>query len=141
MEIPLWYFPQCGKYDLNFHIVEITEKVYHQELFKIVIKTVLFHNVQGKYRAVVTLKWFATESCVQLIYMPWDERWQKSHSLSCQKCQKSRIICYAKNVENPATFVEGFGPEFQARGSFIKYSMSVYSEVVLSKETRTFQRI
>ena len=40
------------------------------------------------------------------------------------KCQKSRIICYAKNVENPATFAEGFWPEFQARGRFMKYSMS-----------------
>ena len=34
------------------------------------------------------------------------------------------MICYAKNGENPATFVEGFWPEFQARGRFMKYSMS-----------------
>ena len=41
---------------------------------------------------------FLFHSCIQLICIPWDERWQKSHSLSCQKCQKSRIICFAKNV-------------------------------------------
>ena len=39
--------------------------------------------------------------------------------------KKSRIICSAKNVENPATFAEGFWPEFQGRGRFMKYSMSV----------------
>ena len=55
----------------------------------------MFHNVQGEYRAVIILKWFATEPCIQLICicMPWDERWQKSHSLSCQKCQKSHYFC------------------------------------------------
>ena len=31
---------------------------------------------------------------------------------------------YAKNVENPATFVEGFWPEFYARGRIMKSSMS-----------------
>ena len=25
----------------------------------------MFHNVQGKYRAVIALKWVATESCIQ----------------------------------------------------------------------------
>ena len=45
-------------------------------------------------------------------------------SLSCQNCSKSRIICYAKNVENHGIFVEGFWPEFYARGRFMKYSMS-----------------
>ena len=40
------------------------------------------------------------------------------------KCRKSRIICYAKNVENQAIFVEGFWPEFYARGRFMKYPMS-----------------
>ena len=79
-------------------------------------------------------KWFATESCIQLIWMLCDEIWQKSHILSCQKCQKSGITCYAKNVENPATFVEGFWTEFQARGRFMKYSMSgghqkIHSEI------------
>ena len=91
---------------------------------KLEVKSFMFHNVQGEYRAVIALRWFSTESCIQLICIPWDERWQKSHSLSCQKCQKSRMICYPKNVENPATFVEGFWPEFQARGRFMKYSMS-----------------
>ena len=36
------------------------------------------------------------------------------------------MICYAKNVENPATFVEGFWPELQAPGRFMKYSMCEY---------------
>ena len=34
------------------------------------------------------------------------------------------MICYAKNVENHAIFVEGFWPGFYARGRFMKYSMS-----------------
>ena len=34
-----------------------------------------------------------------------------------------------KNVKNPATFVEGFWPEFQARGRFIKYSMSGFFKI------------
>ena len=38
------------------------------------------------------------------------------------------MICYPKNVKNPATFVEGFWPEFQARGRFMKYSMSENQE-------------
>ena len=41
------------------------------------------------------------------------------------KCWKSRMICYAKNVKNHTAFVEGFWPEFYARGRFMKYSMSV----------------
>ena len=40
------------------------------------------------------------------------------------KCWKSRIICYAKNVEHHAAFVEGFLPDFYARRRFMKYSMS-----------------
>ena len=55
-------------------------------------------------------------------------QWQKSQSLSCQNCSKSRIICYAKNVENHAIFVEGFWPEFHARGRFMKYSMSANNQ-------------
>ena len=35
------------------------------------------------------------------------------------------MICYAKNVKNHATFVEGFWPEISAGGRFMKYSMSV----------------
>ena len=38
--------------------------------------------------------------------------------------KKSGIIYYAKNVENHATFVEGFWPEFYARGRLMKYSVS-----------------
>ena len=34
------------------------------------------------------------------------------------------MICYAKNVENHATFVEGFSPEFNPRRRFMKHSMS-----------------
>ena len=51
-------------------------------------------------------------------------RRRKSLSLSSQKCWYSRIIWFAKNVKNHATFVEGFWLEFYARGRFIKYSMS-----------------
>ena len=29
----------------------------------------MFHNVQGEYGAVLALIWFATESCIQLIYV------------------------------------------------------------------------
>ena len=29
-------------------------------------------------------------------------------------------LCYARNVKNHATFVEGFSPEFYARGRFMK---------------------
>ena len=39
------------------------------------------HNVQGEYRAVIALKWFATESF--------------SVDLAC-------TVCHAKNVENRA---------------------------------------
>ena len=35
-------------------------------------------------------------------------------------------ICFLKNVENHATFVEGFWPEFYTHGRFMKYSMSGY---------------
>ena len=37
---------------------------------------------------------------------------------------KTLIIYYAKDVENHAIYVEGFWPEFYARGRFMKYSMS-----------------
>ena len=42
-----------------------------KEWVKISSKTrneiIIFHNVQGKYRTVIALKWFATESYIQLI--------------------------------------------------------------------------
>ena len=34
------------------------------------------------------------------------------------------MICSAKNVENHATILEEFYPEFYTRGRFMKYSMS-----------------
>ena len=55
--------------------------------------------------------------------MPWDdESYTVSHA---KKNEKSYIICYAKNIENHATFAEGFWAEFNARGRFMKYTMSV----------------
>ena len=54
--------------------------------------------------------------------MPWDdESYTVSHA---KKNEKSYIICYAKNIENHATFAEGFWAEFNACGRFMKYSMS-----------------
>ena len=38
---------------------------------------------------------------------------------------ENHAFCCAKNVENHAIFVEGFWPDFYARGRFMKYSMSV----------------
>ena len=53
------------------------------------------YNVQGEYRVVIALKWFATES-----RMLWDD--------------ENHTVCHAKNGENHATFVEGFWPEISA---------------------------
>ena len=50
---------------------------------------------------------------------------RKSHSLSWQKCPKSRMICYAKYVKTHGAFVVECWPEFYARRRFMKYSMSV----------------
>ena len=47
----------------------------------------MFHNVQGDHRAGIALKWF--ESCIQ--YALW---WQKSHPLSCEKCQNSWVLLW-----------------------------------------------
>ena len=82
----------------------------------------MFHNVQGEFKGLIALTWFATESCIQLIKHAL--RWRISQSLSWQKCWKARIICYTKDVKNPATFVDGFWSVFYARGRFMKYSMS-----------------
>ena len=38
---------------------------------------------------------------------------------------KNQAFFCAENVENHAIFVEGFWPDFYARGRFMKYSMSV----------------
>ena len=50
------------------------------------VKRFLLHNVQGEYRAVKALKWFATESCIQLIWHDND---------------KNHKVCHAKTVQNP----------------------------------------
>ena len=54
---------------------------------------------------------FQTDLQLNLVFsMPWYD----------ENC----TVWYAKNVENHAIFVEGFLPEFYARGRFMKYSMS-----------------
>ena len=35
---------------------------------KLVVKKIMFDTVQGEYSAVIALKFFATESCIQLIW-------------------------------------------------------------------------
>ena len=42
---------------------------------------------------------------------------------------ENQAICCAENVENHAIFVEGFWPDFYARGRFMKYSMSAKESV------------
>ena len=74
--------------------------------------------MQCEYRAVIALKWFATEACIQLNWHAL--RWQKT-----QFVMPKRIICYVRNVENHAIFGEGFWPKCYACGRFMKYSMSV----------------
>ena len=43
-----------------------------------------------------------------IISTMWKATWDIFHNKvsTCQKCQKSRIICFAKNLEIPAFFVE-----------------------------------
>ena len=82
----------------------------------------MFHNVQGKYIAMIALQCFATESCIQLIWIPLDYKY--CTFCHAAKGKKSGMIWYAINVENPATFEEGYWPEFYARGRLMKYSMS-----------------
>ena len=79
-------------------------------------------NVNIEYNFEMVCNWI-----LYSVDLEW--KWQKSQSLSCQNCSKSHIICHAKNVENHAIFVEGFWPEFYARGRFMRYSMSVSCEV------------
>ena len=81
-------FPQCGNYNVNFTL--FTKKGLRFST-KLKVKWFLLHNVQDDNRAVKALKWSATESCIQLVWMPWND------SLSCQKCLKSRMICFAKS--------------------------------------------
>ena len=47
---------------------------------------------------------------------------------------------YCKNVENHAIFVEGFWPEFYARGRFMKYSMSVLWKELLAQTGKNRSR-
>ena len=42
------------------------------------------------------------------------------------KNEKYHVIFRTENVENHAIFVEGFWPDFYARGRFMKYSMSAF---------------
>ena len=67
--------------------------------------------MKGEYRAVIALEGFATESCI-LTCLEMTKLHKITHHLLCE------------NVENHATFAEGFCPEFYARGRFIKYSLS-----------------
>ena len=55
---------------------------------KLEVKKNIFHTVQGEYSAVIALKCFATESCIQLIRMPLYDEY--------------RTFCHAENVENHA---------------------------------------
>ena len=52
-------------------------------------------------------------------------RIDNNHAISCTDNVENHVICCAENVENHAIFVEGFLPDFYARGRFMKYSMSV----------------
>ena len=93
-------FPQCGNYNVNFTL--FTKKGLRFST-KLKVKWFLLHNVQFENRAVKALKWFATESYIQLMWMPWDE------SLSCQK---SRIICFAKMSKITLYLWKNFGQNF-----------------------------
>ena len=48
----------------------------------------------------------------------------ENQAICCAKNVENHAICCAKNVENHAIFVEGFRPDFYARGRLMKYSMS-----------------
>ena len=66
--------------------------------------------------------WLATESwCFDWSNMT---RNNENNALFCAETVENHAICCAENVENHAIFVEGFWPDFYARGRFMKYSMS-----------------
>ena len=71
---------QCGFF--------ITREEWFKYFTKLEVKKNMFHIVQGKYSAVIALKFFATESCIQLIRMPLDDEY--------------RTFCHAENVKNHA---------------------------------------
>ena len=47
----------------------------------------------------------------------------KKHAIFCAENVENHAICCVENVENHDIFVEGFWPNFFARGRFMKYSM------------------
>ena len=53
----------------------------------------------------------------------------KNQAFFCAENVENHAFCCAKNVENHAIFVEGFWPDFYARGRFMKYSMSGCSQM------------
>ena len=50
----------------------------------------------------------------------------KNQAFFCAENVENHAFYCAKNVENHAIFVEGFWPDFYARGRFMKYSMSAW---------------
>ena len=60
---------------------------------KLEVKSFMFHNVQGEYRAVIALKWFAPNLVFSWSVFP-EMRDDKNHT-----------VCHAKNVKNHAWFV------------------------------------
>ena len=65
--------------------------------------------MQGEYRAKLVLKQFVFYS-VDLVR----PKMKKIAHFVMPKIKKMRIICFAENDENHASFVEGFMPEFYA---------------------------
>ena len=53
----------------------------------------------------------------------------KNQAFFCAENVENHAFCCAKNVENHAIFVEGFWPDFYARGRFMKYSMSGWASI------------
>ena len=51
-------------------------------------------------------------------------RHYKYYAIFCATNAENHVICCAENVENHAIFVEGFWPDFYARGRFMKNFMS-----------------
>ena len=68
--------------------------------------------------------------------MHWDD---KNAQFVMSKVSKITHNVFCKNVENHAIFVEGFWPEFNARGRIIKYSLSVNN--TLSSNPFSFVKI
>ena len=79
----------------------------------------LFHNnVLGCYSC------YSFKIVCNWIFYSVDIAWPEMIKIAqfvMKKWWKSRLICYAKNAKNHDIFVEGFWPEFYARGRFMKY--------------------